>query len=262
MKLSCRSFPGVFLLSFLLLVAGCASKRQVSVPQEKEAKPAELGSEAYHHYTNAVIMEQEGLAAEAIREYEKALSYEPLSYDVRMALGQLCFRLKRPQDAINMILPIPDKNTDTYLLIGDCYQQLGRYRQAQGAYEQALAAEPDNVAASYQLGRLALQQENLEEAAGYYKAAAFHSRNPDLYEQAAKIYARLGISDSTIACFEMALKAGGSNPALYSSLAYYYSIADEIEKAKQTLRKGIDIYPFNARLQSYLIDIYDHEDNV
>ena len=141
----------------LLLMVGCAGRQaQEGVAQPAVARteaPRPLGAEAYHHFTNAVIYEQEGLFDDAVSSYEEALAYEPMSYDIRMALGELFMRLKRPEDALSTLLPLADKQMTTYVLIGESYRQLGQALQAKSAYRQALALDPDNAEIKEKLTR-------------------------------------------------------------------------------------------------------------
>jgi hypothetical protein len=91
----------IFILG-ALLISGCAASKPSAKPMlaprvadvQKDMNP-----DAYNHYTNAIIYEQEQIWDEAIKEYEVALSYEPLSYDIRMALGLLYFNMNRTSQA-------------------------------------------------------------------------------------------------------------------------------------------------------------------
>ncbi len=68
----------IICLGLAAMVVGCAAKNQPidSLTAQLQPPPRkEMHPEAYHHFTNAVIYEQEGEYAGAIKEYELALSY-------------------------------------------------------------------------------------------------------------------------------------------------------------------------------------------
>jgi tetratricopeptide (TPR) repeat protein len=252
---------GSVILLLVLLLIGCSSNQEkVLKPKPQAPRAEELNEKAYNFYVNGVIYEQESLYSEAADSYEHALSYAPLSYDIRMALGKLYSSLGRPHDALNAIGPIQEKQAETYVLMGDCHKQLGQDAQAQAAYENALALNPHDIEVNYQLGMYAVHDGDLAKAADYFKAAAHLSRNPDLFEQAAKAYAGAGELDSAATYYKAALSSSGDDPSLYSRLAIFYATADMRDKAEQVLQEGLQRYPDGDYLMAQLIGLYA-EDN-
>ncbi len=245
-----------------LFVSGCAASKPAAKPlQTKTAADVqkEMNPDAYNHYTNGVIYEQEGVLEEAIKEYEVALSYEPLSYDIRMALGSLYVRMNHPNQALDAVLPIPQKTDDTYKMMGDCYQQLNRNDEAMAVYKRALADDPTNVDLNYNLGVLAAKQRKLDEAAKYFQVAAQYSGNAELYQQIAEMYAGMGMFDSATVLLERAVTINATDPLLYSRLAVYYHAGGKKEQSINTLYRGMRAYPENARIQAQLIETYNAE---
>ncbi|MFH2056306.1 MAG: tetratricopeptide repeat protein, partial [bacterium] len=245
---------------FLMLLVGCAGKQTESVvaePSEVAEPPAPMGEEAYSYFTNAVIYEQEGLFTDAAEAYEEALAYEPSSYDIRMALGDLYLRLKRPEDGLSALLPIAEKRAETFILIGECYRQMGRTLQAKSAYRQALALEPENPDINYELSLWAASEGDLLEAAKYLKAAAYASGSPELFAQVAQDYGGMQQFDSAAVYTRRAIELGGRSPALIGQLAFHYSTAGMLDSALTTLRDGISSFPTEPRLWAQLIEVFD-----
>jgi len=256
----------LFLLPVLIAgLFGCAAKKKSSgdvtmlTPQRESA---EMNPDAYHHFTSAVIYEQEGMVDAALKEYELALSYQPLSYDIRMALGELYFRINRPNDALNAVLPIPSKDGEAYKLVGNCLNRLGRHTEARSAYLKALADLPDDIGLNYNLGMYAADAGEFDQAADYLKVAANSAGSPDLYDQIAEMYGRRGVFDSAAVYFKAALQAGGNDPALYGKLAFNHAGAGNMEEARKVLRDGISTHPEALRLQAQLIETYSADKNL
>ncbi len=250
-------------LLMALLVPGCAASKPTAKPVSPRAaeRSREMNPDAYNHFTNGIIYEQEQIWDEAIREYEVALSYEPLSYDIRMALGQLYFNLGRVSQALDVLLPIPMKSGDVYKLLGDCYRLLNRDDEAWAVYKRALEGDSTNVSLNYNLGVLAAKQRKTEEAARYFQVAARYSGNPELFQQIAKMYAQNGMLDSATALLERAITLDADDPSLYSLLSVYYHAGGHKAESKNTLYRGIGRYPDDARMRAQLLETYNSEDN-
>ncbi len=248
----------------VLLLAGCAGKKQVAPPAEPlRPKPADqMSEEAYHHFTNGVIYEQEGLVEEAAREYEQALTYEPLAFDIRMALGQLYLAMNRPSQALDTFLPIADKTSETYRLIGDCFRTLKQDVEAESAYKRAWQSDSTNVALNYQLGVYAARANRFDEAARYMRSAAAGSGNAELFSQIAQMYSELKMYDSAAVVIESALRLSPNDPTLYSRLAVYHYNGGKIAESKAALHRGIDAVKTDARLVAQLIETFNAEGNV
>lgn len=253
---------GLFLI---IAVAGCAAQKQTTAAPTRPVKllpEREMNEEAYHHFTNGVIYEQEGMVEEAAHEYEQALTYEPLSFDIRMALGQLYLGMNRPAQALDTFLPIADKTADTHRLIGDCFRSLRQDAEAENAYRRAWATDSANVALNYQLGAYAARANRIDEAAKYLRNAAALSGNTELFVQIAQMYADLKLYDSAAVVIESALRQNPKDAGLFSALAVYQYSAGKAEAAKEALKRGIAVDSSNARLIAQLIESYNAEDNL
>jgi tetratricopeptide (TPR) repeat protein len=255
----------LILLLSLLLLSGCAARQSESMVAETgepERHRRPMNEQAYHHFTNAVIYEQERLYGDAVTEYEQALAYEPMSYDIRMALGELQYRLQNPEEALNVLLPIQNKQAETYQLIGDSYRELNRVALARSAYEKALALEPDDVELNYQLSLWEASEGDLQAALEHLKKAAWESRAPDLFAQTAQTYSGIGMFDSAVVYLESAIDLGGGDPATYGQLAFNYLQSDRQQEAETTIREAVGLFPEQPRLQAQLLDIYNDQGRV
>lgn len=267
-----RNKPAAFWLHALLVVClalssvlvGCASKKQTSASvlgDLKDPQPHELNSDAYHHYTNGVIYEEEGMFNDAAREYEMALSYEPLSYDIRTALGSLYLNTSQAAKAIDALLPITPKDVDVYRMLGDGFRMTGKDTEAEESYLLAWHLDPKDVNVNYYLGVYASMHQRVDEAAKYFRYAAQASMNYQLYTQIAEMYSSMQQYDSAAVFMGEAIKLNQSDPFLFSQHAVYLYSAGKKAESKDVLQRGITLHPQNSRLLAQLAETYNAEDN-
>jgi tetratricopeptide (TPR) repeat protein len=248
-----------------MFISGCAASKPTTKPAlapRAADVQKEMNPDAYNHYTNAIIYEQEQVWDEAIKEYEVALSYAPLSYDIRMALGLLYFNMNRTSQALDVLLPIPEKTGDTYRLLGDCYRQLNRDDEAWAVYKRALTDDSTDVSLNYNLGLLAAKNRKIEEAAKHFQVAAHYSGNAELFQQIAEMYATIGMFDSSTVLLERAITLNTDDPSLYSRLSVYYHAGGKKLESKNALHRGVRNYPNDATLRAQLIETYNSENNL
>jgi len=256
----------LLILALSLILSGCAAKSNETEVLGKGKKPArqpaaEINPDAYDHYTNATIYEEEHAFDEAIKEYEQALSYQPDSYDIRLALGSLYLNLSRPQQALDTFLPIEEKDSKIYGLMGDCFRELGNHKQAEDAYQMAWQQDSTDVNFNYNLGIYAAQANNLDKAAGYFRRAAQYSMNADLFERIAEMYSSAQMYDSAASFMKSALQLDQDNAKRYGQYALYLHQAGKHDEAKQVLTRGITLHPDDPLLLAQLLESYNIEDN-
>ena len=252
-------------LGLAALAVGCAAKKQAADPLLAQLKPQpqkEMHPDAYHHFTNAVIFEQEGAYEEAVKEYEVALSYEPLNYDIRVALGTLYLNLNRPASAVDALLPITEKTSEVYQLLGDAFRVQGADIEAEESYRRAFASDSTNVNINYQLGVYAVRGNRVDEAAQYFRRAAIGSGNFELFAQIAEMYANAQQFDSAAVYIESAIRLNQSDPSLFARQAIYLYSSGKKAESKQVLQHAILIHPTDARLVAQLVETYNAENNL
>ena len=255
----------IICLGLAAVVVGCAAKKQAvdSLTAQLQPEPRkEIHPEAYHHFTNAVIMEQEGDFAKAVEQYELALSFDPLSYDIRLALGTLYLNLSRPASAIDAFLPIPDKTAEIYQLLGEAFRAQGQDVDAEEAYRRAWSTDSTNINTNYQLGVYAVRDNRIDEAAKYFRVAAQVSGNWELFAQIAEMYANFEEYDSAAVFIEHAIRLNQNDPSLFARHAVYLYSSDRKSESKEVLQRAIAVHPNDARLLAQLIETYNAENNL
>jgi tetratricopeptide (TPR) repeat protein len=90
-----------------------------------------------------------------------------------------------------MAIKLNQKNPDLWIGAGMTYEQLGRYQEAAQAYYNALKINPDYAEPYYQIGRLFLLADMLDEAGKYFsKAFELDSSKIDEFEEEFPKYKR------------------------------------------------------------------------
>lgn len=90
----------------------------------------------------------------------------PDSWQVHRALGQSYAETGKTAEAISeyrTALSMQPQNSDLYEALGNAYQKVSKFAEAKQAYEQELALSPHNMVALFNLGKIAV--ENQEKAA-------------------------------------------------------------------------------------------------
>ncbi|MFH1701581.1 MAG: tetratricopeptide repeat protein [Candidatus Zixiibacteriota bacterium] len=238
---------------FSVWVSGCAGGKTKVLPiiEEQRQEVSERDQLAgYNHFTNANLMEMLGAQQEALLEYERALVYLPESQTIRTDYARLLFRMHRLNEALNEAKLIEPKDSEIYLLIGDCYRMTDRYKQGVSYYRKATELDNDNINAHWYLAGYYRHNNIFDSAiASYYELA----RLSDTY----RIWHELGILlgqerqyEEALAAFKKSVELNGEvgNVNAYLGLATTYEVLDSTAQAEEILNQAIAIDPSNVRI--------------
>lgn len=187
----------LFLLPLMFSAAGCAHFQEMTAP---ESRPG-LRANAYYHYTRGVLHSLGGEFELALREYDRALQYDPQApylltekatarlqmndtkgaieileaslkdhpnyVDTHILLGTLYERAGAREKAIGhyrRVISLDPDMADPYLLLGLLYKSGSDYEKAMATMEELLKRDPENYMAAYQLAHLYLETRQMEEA--------------------------------------------------------------------------------------------------
>lgn len=195
---------GVVIL--ICLALSCApSSSYVARPA---SSPAAEGSsaDATYHYSLGVLALLSGNVANAIKEYESALTFDPKSgllatelatiyiktgqhqkalelceksleanpeyVDLHLLLGGLYLEKKNRADAekeFQKAIKLDPSNSESYLYIAVIYMESKRYEEALKALKSMLKINPGNIVASYYISKVYLEMKNYGEAEKWLK---------------------------------------------------------------------------------------------
>ena len=213
-----KLLPAIFLL--IILVSGCGGKGRLTTLPERTSPPEEMiSATGYNHFVNANLLEIFGVYMDAIQEYQNALKYFPESGTIRTDYARLLFRVSKIPEALEQAMQIEPKNSEVYLLIGDCYRLLDDWPEAAQYYHLAIDLDPENVNAYWYL-------------AGYYK----QNNQADSVITAYYQLARLLETDR-----------------IYYELGTWLAAADRFDEAEEAYLKAIELNPDkSANLRTWL----------
>src|SRR5512137_1821079 len=149
----------LFLLSIALLTAACvapAAKMPDSAPGSM-SKAAGDQADAYLHFMNGSMLEQEGSLDAAMKEYEAAFRLDPGSAEVAHALASLSLHRGKIEDAVSyaqMAVTIDPKRTETLMLLAGINSGRKKYSEAIELYRKVIAIDPALEDAYIYLGSL------------------------------------------------------------------------------------------------------------
>lgn len=143
-------------------------------------KAIELAPDFAEAHTNlGMLLDQEGLSAEAERHYRQSISLNPDYGETHMNLGVLLFGQKRFQEAqaaYRRALELTPEDPAAWSNLGALKAYTNQEQEAEQCYRRALAIDPDDRKASFNLGCLLLRQGRYEEGWHYFETRDWYAR--------------------------------------------------------------------------------------
>jgi len=140
----------------------------------------ELAPDFAEAHTNlGMLLDQEGLSAEAERHYRQSLSLNPGYGQTYMNLGVLLFNQKRFQEAdaaYRRALELTPDSHAAWSNLGALKAYTKQEQEAEQCYRRALAIDPDDRKASFNLGCLLLRQGRYEEGWHYFDTRDWYAQ--------------------------------------------------------------------------------------
>ena len=143
------------------------------------------------HYNYGNVLRDNGLPADAIEEFLKALQIDPGYVHARINLGLSLAGQGKHEQAIEHYteaLRIKPESAEAHSNLGLVLKSQGKLQEAIGHFRQALDSEPDMVEVHVNLGNALKSQGNLTEAIGFYRRAL------ELKGDYAKAHSNLGVA--------------------------------------------------------------------
>jgi Flp pilus assembly protein TadD len=112
----------------------------------------------------AVTMEESGRFDEAARYYRQALERDPASTPNRVDLARLLVRLRRDDEALAVLRPLPEETPRVLALLAELHRRAGRPVDEERVLQKLLPVAPDPAPFAARLGVLWLRQARTTEA--------------------------------------------------------------------------------------------------
>ncbi len=268
------------------------------VIESKSAKE-KLDRKAYENYVNGIIAEQAQDYQSASQFYNSALQKYPESFEIRLSLAEVYYRMQKFQDVLRTLGPIKPENVEVYSLRAVCCRSLGNNEEAKKAYLRVIASDSlnqpaltflsseyrrlnqldslvwtyeqlvklagDNYRLWGELGQLQIQQGRFELAKQSFRASLEISRGREnllSFIGLAESYRRLNQPDSASIIYQEAVLLDPNNSYLNRELASYYSELDSLALALQYAEKLTRLEPNNISALRYLALMYIRADSV
>ena len=195
----------------LILLALCALLIGVAEGQEK--KPS--SGEAARLNEAGVTLLRDGKLDEAITQLKRAAELAPASAVITSNLAFAYDKGGKVDEALTAyrkVLELEPANAIARNNLGNLLSKQGQYDEATREFEELLRRDPDNAAAKSNLEVLtknrAITQEKQDQVSGALQMAAAKPADPQAAYAAARVYARLGDSDSAFSWLTKALDLG------------------------------------------------------
>jgi len=193
----------------LILLALCTLLIGVAEGQEKPA------DEAARRNGRGAAFLRDGKVDEAITELKRAAELAPSSAVINANLGFAYDKQGKVDEAVaayRKVLELEPGNNVARNNLGNLYTKQGQFEDAGREFEELLRRDPDNAAAKSNLEvatkNRAITQEKQDQVSGALQAVAAKPADPQAAYAAARVYARLGDSDSAFSWLTKALDLG------------------------------------------------------
>jgi Tfp pilus assembly protein PilF len=141
-----------------------------------------------------VVLERQGLPESAVEAYRSALALDPDSDSAHYNLGASLARAGEYAEAESHLQAALEirPNSKTYTGLGIVRWQQGRQGEAMASLRAAIEADPSNAAAYDALGKILIEQGELEEAASTYRMLVQNQPSAAAHQELAQVLVRLG----------------------------------------------------------------------
>jgi len=235
------------------------------VPKNQPTEADRYRKEALSHYAAGLMYDQQGDRDEALRQYQRALRYDPTSSAVLQKIVEAAWALERHQEAIRYALKaaeVAPSNPELLERLAAFLIQENDMERAVELYEKALLLQKDKdktagyVRLKMLVGQLYAQLEKFDRAADAMAVVFKALQNSDDYGLRGRIkqtlegekgrsyalfgetFLRVGRTDEAEAAYEQSYKLSGDD-ALYAF--QQAQLLEKRNKPAEALKK-LDIY--------------------
>lgn len=241
-----------------------APYRTGPVPFLVDPRPADINRihRAYQARTHALsgrAYEVQHDTDQAIAEYQKALSLNPMDLEALHRLPALYFSegyayMRRNQNDLAIEtyrkgLDIQPDNANAYRNLGLLYERTGKILQAEQAYSRGVDLFPDFVEAWNNLGLLYIEERQYDKAIAAYQRAIQADRDYAMaHENLANAYLLTDQTDLAIAQYQHALRLDPDRIAAYANLGTAYTGKGLYKKAQTVFQAALKRDPDNTNI--------------
>jgi len=226
-----------------------------------------MGTEAYpdnpyYHRTLGWLLSGKRENEDAIVEYQEAIKLEPEAQaDDYRALGTLLVQENRIDEALPVyqkLVEMEPENAEAQGVLAQLLKSTGDEDAALEAQEQALANDPENTKLMFSLGEAYFKRGDYQKSIVKFKM--FLQRQPeDIFalEYLGNAQQNLGQCSQAIQTYEKALAVKPDHKKLYCEIATCNKELKNFVRARNIVKKAIDIDPNYGLAYMVLGEIYE-----
>lgn len=260
----------IFLFSLITLTS-CSSNKEISKETfskgEKDLSNSisyeEKKERALNHFLDGMNLETKGNFADAVIEFQKALSFDSSS-GIFYELSKNYLYLNRIPLALNNVKKAVDlepNNIEYNFLLQEIYVAANNYDSATVILEKIIQIDSTNIDAYYRLARLYENEKPLKAIDVYNKLSRLIGDDWNVLSRKAELYERLGYFDDAINATEKLITLDPSNVPLQNLLIELYEKNKQYDKALEIINDIIRSYPDNLEARERKAQIYINQDD-
>ena len=182
---------------------------------------------------------QDNKTDEAIREFKKALAFDPQNDTALTYMGKLYMQQGKNLDAIKTFKDLVRQqplSVNAKVNLGNAYLQDKNYTESEKAFKDAARLDPLNPLADYTLGHQYLQTGRLKEAeAQFFKAQRAAPKDGNVYYGLGAVYNKMEKFEQAVTNLKKALSLKEKFPAANLELGMAYNSLGNTEEAQKQL---------------------------
>lgn len=176
---------------------------------------------------------------EAIKEFKKALAFDPQNSNAQTYLGKLYLAQNNTIDAIKTFKTLVAQqplSVNAHVNLGNAYLQDKQYVESEKQFKAAAKLDPLNPVADYTLGIQYTQTDRFKEAeAQFLKVQRVSPRDGNVYYSLGALYNKEGRYDEAVKNLEKSLTLKSNFPDANYELGVAYSKLGRTEDAQKQL---------------------------
>lgn len=214
------------------------------------------------HTNLAIALKKQGDVAGAMEHYVKSARLAPDAFEPRFNLGLLLKREGRVDEAIDRfqeVIRIKPGLAVAHSELGSAYMEQKRWNQAIAAFRRAIELDPKDALSHSGLGKALLETgEHPDEALAEFERSL--ALDPDLLGALlgmGRCLLSAGRTGEALEYCEKAVRSQPDSAAAHAALGEAYFAVGEVEKARESLRRCLDLNPKDEELRRFATELLE-----
>ncbi len=255
----------VYIIFGLLLVS--CSGSDVSMNNDNSSEqlitPNLRKQKAFEHFLNGSVAQNGGEYTTAIKEFEKALSYDTSS-GIYFALAKSYLAINKLSNArkfASLSVKLDSTEIDYLDLLASVFMQARENDSAAVVLEKIIEIDPSNISTYYKLARIYEDSKPLEAIEVYEKLTEIIGPEWNVLIRVADLYEKLGYKEEASESLKKLLNIDPSNIALQKMIIDFYQRNQKYDEAMKMLDDILELTPDDLDAREIKAQIYIQQNN-